>query len=92
MQFISCLITKYLFHQVFVYDFPTDKWAVLGKIKQGRADFGMTGINANDIACATGEARIQARIVTGGGTRSGSNEVDINLEMIARAKAEAGEE
>ena len=91
MQFISCLITKYLFHQVFVYDFPTDKWAVLGKIKQGRADFGMTGINANDIACATGEARIQARIVTGG-TRSDNNEVDINLEMIARAKAEPGGE
>ena len=36
----------------------------------------MTGISTDDISCATGEARIQARIVTGH-----ASEDDINLEL-----------
>ena len=36
----------------------------------------MTGINDGDISCATGEARIQARIVT-----ADASEDDINLEL-----------
>ena len=36
----------------------------------------MTGISTDDISCATGEARIQARIVTGD-----ASEDDINLEL-----------
>ena len=51
----------------------------------------MTGINAADIECATGDARIQARIVTSD-NRADANEVDINLEMTARDNAEAGDE
>ena len=51
----------------------------------------MTGISANDISCATGEARTQARVVTGE-KRTDAKEVDIHLEVIARAEAGAGEE
>ena len=36
----------------------------------------MTGITTDDISCATGEARIQARIVT-----ADASEDDINLEL-----------
>ena len=39
----------------------------------------MTGISTDDISCATGEARIQARIVTG--DVSDASEEDINLEL-----------
>ena len=40
----------------------------------------MTGISTDDISCATGEARIQARIVTGD-VRTDASEEDINLEL-----------
>jgi len=74
---------------VFTFDLASNKWTVLGKIKQERYHHASVGIRTGEIECAEGEGRIQARIVTTDNAGDGHEE-DIHLGI--NAETEAGEE
>ena len=72
---------------MFTFDLASNKWTVLGKIKQERYFHASVGIRTGEIECAEGEGRIQARIVTAENTADGHEE-DIHLGIIAETEAE----